>query len=158
MRRAAGRLVAAHRGEEGFAAGAESLVFGVLIFVIGTLLVVNAWAVVDAKFATAAAAREAVRAAVETPPGDEPGPRAVAAAHEALAGHGIDPARTTVTAERVGLARCQPVVYRVSTRVPVLVLPGIERRRTGFTVSARHTEVVDPYRSGLTLGGDGCDF
>jgi hypothetical protein len=54
-------------GDDGFAGGLEALVFGVLIFVIGTLLVVNAWAVVDAKFATSSAAREAVRAAVETP-------------------------------------------------------------------------------------------
>ena len=42
------------------------LPFGVLIFVVGSLLIANAWAVVDAKLATTAAAREAARAYVES--------------------------------------------------------------------------------------------
>jgi hypothetical protein len=145
-------------GEAGFAGGAEALIFGVLIFVLGTLLVVNAWAVVDAKFATASAAREAVRAAVETPVGGDPDGRARAAAAEALAGHGVRPDRVTVSAPWDGqLQRCAEVVYEVRLRVPALVLPGIERRRTGFEVTASHREVVDPYRSGLEIGGE-CAF
>jgi hypothetical protein len=144
--------------ERGFAGGAEALVFGVLIFVLGTLLVVNAWAVVDAKFATSAAAREAVRAAVETPAGGDPESRARVAAAEALAGHGVDVDRATVTSSWGGrLERCAEVVYEVRLRVPALVLPGIDRRRTGFDVSATHREVIDPYRSGLELGGE-CAF
>jgi hypothetical protein len=138
----------------GFAGGAEALVFGVLIFVIGTLLVVNAWAVVDAKFATSAAAREAVRAAVETAPDGDPDARARAAAAAALAGHGLDPGRATVVAPWAGrLERCADVVYEVRLHVPALLLPGIERRRAGFDVSASHREVIDPFRSGLGIGG-----
>jgi hypothetical protein len=144
--------------EDGFAGGAEALVFGVLIFVIGTLLVLNAWAVIDAKFATSAAAREAVRAAVETPAGSDPDARARLAAVEALVGHGLDPARATVSAAwSRDLQRCADVVYEVRTHVPALVLPGIDRRRAGFEVRATHREVVDPYRSGLEIGG-GCGF
>jgi hypothetical protein len=47
------------------------------------------------------------------------------------------------------LQRCAEVAYEVRLTVPVLVLPGIDRRRTGFEVSSRHREVIDPYRSGL---------
>jgi hypothetical protein len=145
-------------GEDGFAGGAEALVFGVLIFVIGTLLVLNAWAVIDAKFATSAAAREAVRAAVETPVGSDPDARARRAAAEALEGHGVDPTRATVSAAwSQELQRCAEVVYEVRTHVPAFVLPGIDRRRAGFEVRASHREVVDPYRSGLAMG-DGCGF
>jgi hypothetical protein len=137
--------------DDGFAGGLEALVFGVLIFVIGTLLVVNAWAVVDAKFATSSAAREAVRAAVETPAGGDLGTRARTAASDALAGHGINPERPW-TLEALGvtsLQRCAEVAYEVRLNVPVLVLPGIDRRRTGFEVASRHREIIDPYRSGL---------
>ena len=49
------------RREQGFVAGGEVLPFGVLIFVLGTLLLVNAWAVIDAKFAVSSASREAAR-------------------------------------------------------------------------------------------------
>jgi hypothetical protein len=146
------------RAEDGFAGGAEALVFGVLVFVLGTLLVVNAWAVIDAKFATSAAAREAVRAAVETPVGGDPDRRAREAAASALVGHGHDPARATVAAAWSGaMERCEEVVYEVRTRVPALVLPGIDRRRAGFDVTATHREVVDPFRTGLAIGGE-CAF
>ncbi len=53
------------RGDAGQVGGIEALPFGLLIFVVGTLLIANAWAVVDAKFATDAAARQAVRTFVE---------------------------------------------------------------------------------------------
>ncbi|MGV3758684.1 MAG: hypothetical protein ACO1PW_03960 [Actinomycetota bacterium] len=49
------------RGDRGQVAGIEAIPFGLLIFVLGGLLLANAWAVVDAKLATDAAAREAVR-------------------------------------------------------------------------------------------------
>ena len=42
--------------------GMEVIPFGLLTFVVGALLVANAWAVIDAKMAVSAAAREATRA------------------------------------------------------------------------------------------------
>jgi hypothetical protein len=142
--------------EGGFAGGAEALVFGVLIFVVGTLLVLNAWAVIDAKFAASAAAREAVRAAVKSEVGSDLSSVAHAAAAEALAAHGVTSDRPW-TLEVLGtqaLHRCDEVAYEVSLHVPALVLPGIDRRRTGFDVSATHRELVDPYRSGLRWSAD----
>jgi hypothetical protein len=151
--------------EGGFAGGAEALVFGVLIFVIGTLLVVNVWAVIDAKFAASAAAREAVRAAVKSELGSDPSTVAHEAAAEALAAHGVTPDRPW-TLETLGarvLHRCDEIAYEVRLHVPALVLPGIDRRRTGFDVHATHRELVDPYRSGLSWRMDDpleqrCDF
>ncbi|MGZ4694068.1 MAG: hypothetical protein ACXWA3_10620, partial [Acidimicrobiales bacterium] len=49
------------RDDRGQLAGIEVLPFGVLVFVVGALLITNAWAVVDAKIAVDAASREAVR-------------------------------------------------------------------------------------------------
>ena len=58
------------RDDHGQVAGIEVLPFGLLTFVVGMLLVANAWGVVDAKMATTSAAREAVRAYVEAPDAD----------------------------------------------------------------------------------------
>lgn len=139
--------------EDGFVAGGESLAFGVLIFVLGTLLIVNLWAVVDARFATSAAAREAVRAATATDAEAGEGAALDAArqaAGVALAGHGIDPARAEVAPiGALRLERCAEVTMRVTLTVPALVLPGIERRVAAFEVVGEHREVIEPYRSGL---------
>lgn len=54
------------RDESGFVGGFEALPFGFLVFVAGTLLLVNAWAVFDSHLAASAAAREAVRSFVES--------------------------------------------------------------------------------------------
>ena len=52
-------------GDGGQVGGIEALPFGLLVFVVGALLVANAWAVVDAKLAVDAAARQATRHYVE---------------------------------------------------------------------------------------------
>lgn len=144
----------------GLVAGAESLLFGVLIFVIGTLLFVTTWSVIDTKFATSAAAREGVRAAVETPAGEDPAARAFAAARAALAAHGLDPDLAAIEVAvpwTATLQRCQEVALAVTYHVRVVPLPVIDRHTAGFDVVGRHREVVDPFRGGLEIGGS-CDF
>lgn len=137
--------------EDGFAAGAEALVLGVLVFVVGTLIVVGAWDVVDAKFATAAAAREATRAVVESAPGDDLQARAERAARAALAGHGRDGTEAEVVpVGATRLERCAEVGYRVEVRVPALAVVG-DVPLGAHRVSSRHVELVDPYRSGLPV-------
>ena len=49
------------RDDRGVVGGVEAIPFGLLLFVAGTLLVANAWAVIDAKMAATSAAREAAR-------------------------------------------------------------------------------------------------
>jgi hypothetical protein len=138
-------------GDAGQVGGIEALPFGLLVFVLGALLIANAWAVVDAKFATDAAARQAARTFVE---GNEP-TDALAAAEEAalsaLEAHGRDPHRAAVEARgQLGLERCDRATFEVSYSVPALSLPLIGGYgRSPFTVRSSHSEVVDPYRSGL---------
>ena len=137
------------RGEDGQVGGLEAAVFGVLVFVLGTLLVVNAWGVIDAKLAATSAAREAARSYVEATSPADADRAARRAADEAIVGHGRHLERANL--ERVGgsFSRCTRVTYQVQYRVPLVVIPLIGQGGSGFTVGARHSEVVDPYRSGL---------
>jgi hypothetical protein len=138
--------------------GIEVIPFALLIFVVGTLLVAQAWAVIDVKLATDAAAREGARSFVEAPDEATAIARSEAAAREAMVGHGRDGARLVVDAPdyRGGtFARCTPVVIAVHYPVPAVTLPWIGGHGDGYVVSATHAEVIDPYRSGLAAGG-GC--
>lgn len=137
------------RGEAGQVGGVEALAFGLLVFVVGALLVANAWGVIDAKAAVTTAAREGARAYVEAPSGRDASERAGRAARSALEGHGRDPGRATVAVRGRGFARCARVTVEVATRVPAIRLPFIGGFGSGLRVAARHSELVDPYRSGL---------
>lgn len=134
----------------------EVIPFGVLTFVVGVLLVANAWAVIDAKMAVSAAAREATRAFVEAPVGGDPMGLADAAARSAIAGAGRDPAKLTLTPLEAVFERCETVQYEASYRVPAVQVPWVGGFGAGFTATARHAEVVDPYRSGLPPTVNGC--
>lgn len=145
------------RPDAGFVAGLEALAFGVVVFVVGTLVLVNGWAVIDAKFATNAAAREAVRAVVETPGGDpltdlQLQTIALAAAQQAGAAHGYASDAVSITPRTTSGAlsqrRCGSVRVEATVEVRPTVLPGIVAPGT-LVVSSVHEEVVDPFRSGL---------
>jgi hypothetical protein len=159
--------------EAGFVAGLEALAFGVLVFVVGTLILVNGWAVVDAKFATNAAAREAVRAVVETPGGGsltnlQLQQIALSAARQAGAAHGYASDAVSITPRTAsgGLSqdRCGSVRIEANVDVRPTILPGFVGRGA-FRVSSIHEEVIDPFRSGLKarddldrLAGNPCGF
>ena len=141
--------------ETGALGGLELLPFGFLVFVALTLVVANAWGVLDAKMAAAAAAREATRAFVES---DAPAvgtawDDARRAAAEALTGHGRDVDRMTVTPlVTLELRRCAPVVVEVAYRVPTVSVPWVGGFGAGvLEVRDRHAEVVDPYRDGVPV-------
>jgi hypothetical protein len=145
--------------DDGFIGGIETLPFGLLVFVVGTLLVANAWAVVDAKLASASAAHEAARIYVETVTGGdgEPAGRAArVAAVDAIVGHGRDPDRMSFTMSPGGAtARCQPIQVTVSYRVPTLTVPLIGGFGQGFVVSATDSEIIDPFRDNVA-GSNPC--
>jgi hypothetical protein len=139
--------------ERGAVGGFEVLPFGLLVFVAGTLLLTNAWAVIDGTLAASAAAREATRAFVESTTDAERA--ALTAARETIEGHGRDPDRSEVTWD-VGPdhRRCAVNTIVVRYRVPTLTVPFIGAFGSGvIETSGRHTEIVDPYRGGLTLDG-----
>ena len=132
--------------------GIEVLPFGLLTFVVGTLLVANAWGVVDAKLAVTSAAREGVRAYVEAPDQAAAVAAADRAVTDAVAGHGRNPDSTTVEIHHDGdqhFARCTRVTVTVHHPVPAIHLPFIGGYGHAFDVVASQSEVVDPYRSGL---------
>jgi hypothetical protein len=145
-------------GDAGQVGGIEALPFGLLIFVVGSLLIANAWAVVDAKFATDAAARQAVRTFVE---GDDEGTArrdAVDAGLAAIAGHGRDPSRASVApVGPASLSRCARVTFEAEYEVPVLALPFIGGYGPEpFHVRSTHSELVDPFRNDVPGSADAC--
>lgn len=140
--------------DRGQLAGGEAIPFGILVFVVGALLIVNAWAVVDAKFAVDAAAQAAVRDFTESvaDTSDDALADAERAGRAAFAASGRDAERVTIAVveplpER--LERCQLVTFVASHTVPAISLPFIGGYGDGFTVTASHTRVVDPLRSGV---------
>jgi len=160
------------RGDQGQVGGIEALPFGLLVFVVGALLVANAWAVVDAKFAVDAAARQATRAYVEAEVdgagGDPGGARAaeeaaVEAGLAALTAHGRDPGAATVgltaletVGGQSGFTRCARATFTASYEVPALTLPWIGGFGNGIDVTSSHSELVDPYRSGVPGSAEAC--
>lgn len=137
------------RSEAGQVGGVEGAVFGVLIFVMGTLLIANAWGVIDAKLAASAAAREAARTLVESADPAGAGEEVTEVAVRTMTAHGRSADRVdgvTVTGQ---LVRCGRITVSVRYRVPLIALPLIGRAGSGFTVTGRHSELIDPYRSGL---------
>lgn len=135
--------------EAGFVGGAEGLLFGVLLFVVGTLMVGNAWSVVDTKMALDAASREATRTYVEAPSASAAAAGARQAAADTLAGYGRDPGRSTVSVGGAPFGRCVRVTVTIAYRAPLVLLPGLGGRGSAEVVRGQHSEVVDPYRSGL---------
>jgi hypothetical protein len=133
-------------GDDGFAGGFEVLPFAVLVFVIGTLLVVNAWAVVDAKLAVTAAAREAARAYVEAPPATADAD-ARTAADDALRSYGRSPSRLGLGHDDVPVERCQRVVFTATYDQAVITLPLLGGMGPRHTVRSRHSEIVDRFAS-----------
>jgi len=132
--------------QDGLSAGAEVLVFGTLIFFIGFLLVINTWNVIDADMAVTAAAREAARTFVEADSAGAATSQAHQAAADALLSLGRDQPHS-VSVEG-GLARCERITATVVMEVDPVRMPG------GFfdgviRVRSSHSEIVDPYRSGL---------
>ena len=143
--------------EGGFVAGLEALAFGILVFVFGTLILLNGWAVVDAKFATNGAAREAVRAVVETPGGTTSSDLqlreiALEAAQAATAAHGYAPGAVSIrpltASGTLSQTRCASVRIEATVEVRATTLPGLVGPRI-TSVTSVHEEVIDPFRSGL---------
>lgn len=136
--------------------GLEVLPFGFLVLVAGALLVVNVWAVIDAKLATESASREAARAYVEAVDAARAHGAGVAAAREAMLGHHRDADAARYDGPGAdAFVRCNRVTWSVAYDVPSLTLPFIG----GFgprliTARSSHSEIVDPYRSGLPVDAE----
>ncbi|MGI9623151.1 MAG: hypothetical protein ACR2PK_09975 [Acidimicrobiales bacterium] len=135
------------RGDSGFVGGSEGILFGIVVFVFGLLLIFNAWAVIDTKMAVTSAARETVRTLVES---DGSTGQAANAGHDAFtATSNFDAAALEGPFLSGQFRRCGNMSATYSYTVPAISLPGGFGWGNGFEVSATHTELVDPYRTGL---------
>jgi hypothetical protein len=146
--------------DAGYAAGGEVIPFGVLIFVMGTLMVTNLWGVIDLKMATDGAAREGARLVAESDgPGSSPALLGIESARASILAHQRDPARvrydvgygvdTNADGVRDGRwAPCTRVVVTVEYPLKLINLPllGVAFGNE-FTVTSTHSEIIDPYRS-----------
>ncbi len=125
--------------------GVEVLAIGFLVFMTGTLLVASAWGVIDTKMAAIAASREGARAAAES--SGDAGPDAVRAATVAWTSLGRQERSLQVDLEG-DTGRCGRFVVIVTSHVKPIRMPWLGAWGD-ITVVARHSEIVDPYRSGL---------
>ncbi len=153
IRRSIRRRLPRWRDDRGVAGGIEALPFGFLVFVVGTLLIVNAWAVVDAKLAVTAASREGVRVFVESDEGVAAA-SANSRAGQALAAFGRSDGRGVVgpVVPDGAFARCNRVSMEVTYEVPAITLPWIGGFGESITVRSVHSEIIDPYRDGVPEG------
>ena len=135
--------------DRGQVAGVEAIPFGILIFVVGALLIANAWTVIDVKMTVTSAAREAARSYVEATDAASGRAHADAAAREAVIDHGRDPAHMVITGpnDPASFERCVRVTFTVSYPVAAITLPFIGGFGHGFDVTARHSELIDPFRN-----------
>lgn len=146
------------RSESGQAGGVEAVLFGLLILVGATLLLANAWSVVDAKLAARTGAREAARTFVKTSSADASDATTAAevAGKDTVAQLGWHRRDITVTNAGTGFRRCAIATFVVTIPVPAFHLPFLQAGPPVFRVTAHHTERVDPYRSGVPGGAVPC--
>ena len=143
-------------GDDGFVGGSEVLPFGLLIFVAGILIIVNAWVAVDTKMTLDSAAQVMSRTITEANRLD---PVALdALARETIADLGLDSGPVSVEVEPADaiLVRCQRVKVTLSYPVPALTLPVLGRIGETIDVHATASELVDPYRSSEELAVGSC--
>ena len=144
------------RGEHGQAAGIETLPFGVLVFIAGTLLVVNAWAVVTNRATADSIAREYLRAYTKetTQPAALDAGRHVVDA--IVASSGLPPDRVRVDPPTEWGA-CAVATVTVHLAVPDIHAPFLGDLGA-HQITVIHRDRIDAYRRVLaptTTGPDG---
>jgi hypothetical protein len=140
-------------GERGQAAGIETIPLGVLVFISGTLLIVNAWAIVTNRSTADSLAREYLRAYTK----ESSRPDALAAGQRVvdaiLHAHGIPRGRARIEPPTQWLA-CAPAIVTVHLSVPEVRAPFLGGFGTTEIV-VTHRDRLDGYRAGLPTDGSG---
>ena len=142
----AGRRATRARSEGGAVAGAEALLFSVLILLAGAIFLIDAWAALDARAALGAAAREYTRSYTEQhdqAAADAAGARAM---KDSLSMRGVDAAQVEAVVELpIGFGPCAPVEVVLRATVPWIQAPFLDRL-DDTTVEVRHRELIDAHR------------
>lgn len=137
------------RDDRGQVAGIEAIPFGILVFVVGALLIANAWAVIDVKMAANAAARSASRVYVEASDHGSGRIAAEQSARETIRAHGRNPNLMAIEGptDPNAFTRCRRVTFTIRYPVPAMTLPIVGGLGSGFIVTSSHSEIVDPFRN-----------
>jgi len=145
------------RGDRGQAAGLETIPLGVLVFISGTLLIVNAWAVVTNRSTADSLAREYLRAYTK----ESSRPAALAAGRRVVdviaEADRLAPDRVRIEPPTQWVA-CAPATVTVHLTVPEVRAPFLGGFGTTEIV-VTHRDRLDGYRAGLPTDGTGspCD-
>ena len=141
------RIRARDKSERGAAGGAEMLPLGFLVFVVGSIMVLNAWTVVDAWMAVSTASREGARVFVESDP-TEAWPNASARIEAVMNDYGRGDRAITPTEPAISFERCAIATVTVGYDLAFINLPFLGGFGSLDTIEAQHSERIDPYRSG----------
>ena len=141
-------LVAARKYDDrGFVAGAEMLLFGVFAFVMGSLLIVNVWNVIDSSLAVSAASREGVRTFQEATP-DTAWSASQVRVMEVLEDYNRSDRALTPQIDAASFERCGLVTVTAEYQVALVRIPLFGQFGTMTKVSSTHSGLIDGYRSG----------
>jgi len=143
------------RGERGAVAGLEGLLFGSLILLGGTVLIVNAWAVIDVRQSLDTAAREYLRAYSEAPAAATGAVDGAIAVDDALDGRdALRRSLRIVAPDPSRFGPCAEATVVLSVTVPSARIPFVGA--FGSTeVRVRHSELIDAHRE--VTSGDAFD-
>jgi hypothetical protein len=137
-------------GQAGMVAGADGLLFGMLILLAGSLAFVNIWSIVDTRAALDAAGREYVRTYTE-----QRDPSTAAAAADRAARLVLDARGTPVRGLRIdapppaGFGPCAIASVRLEATVAAARLPFLDQLGER-TVSVEARELIDPHKEVTT--------
>ena len=81
---------------------------------------------------------------------------ASSAARSAIQSAGRNPEQLVLIQLDGTLNRCQTVRFQASYQVPAIRIPWVGGFGDGFTATARHAELVDPYRTGVPSAVNDC--
>ena len=131
--------------ERGQVGGVESIPFGVLVFIVGTLIAVNGWAWLSTHRAADSIAREYLRTYTEQHSETEARAAASDVAGIIIESRSISPDRVTINAPTTH-EPCELAEVTVAIAIPAMRLPFITNLGAR-TVAVTHVERMDPYRS-----------
>ena len=134
--------------DRGVVAGSDMLLFGFLVFVLTSLVIVNVWTVIDASLAVSSAAREGARTYVEADP-NTAWAEARARMDDVMADYGrtsraVPPSPPTIATYE----RCAVVTITAEYDVALINLPLFGDFGSLTRIDASHSERIDAYRSG----------
>ena len=139
--------------DRGFVAGAEMLLFGVFAFVMGSLLIINVWNVVDSTLAVSAAAREGARTFTEGDPSTAWAESQSRMSEVMDEFNRSDRAVAPTVSTPSGFERCAVVTVTAQYDVALVRIPLFGQFGTLTRVEASHSSRIDGYRSG-NFGGE----